>query len=100
MFFVSSLLNNAALGYDVSIPVFIIIRSGGTFITMIMSYLLRGKKYTNRQIGAVALLTTGVALATWRSPQKVVPFYLHSSYYYFVFLWLKGGLIVERWRRV
>jgi len=99
MFFVSSLLNNAALGYDVSIPVFIIIRSGGTFITMIMSYLLRGKKYTTRQIGAVALLTTGVALATWRSPQKVVPPYVRVIIT-LVFLWLKGGLIVERWRGV
>ena len=72
MFFASSILNNAALGHDVSIPIFIIVRSGGTFITMIMSYFLCGKKYTSRQIASVAVLTTGVALATWRSPQKVV----------------------------
>ena len=71
MFFASSMLNNAALGYDVSIPIFIIVRSGGTFITMILSYLLRGKTYTSRQIAAVAALTMGVGLATYRSPQKV-----------------------------
>lgn len=72
MFFASSILNNAALGYDVSIPIFIIVRSGGTFITMVMSYVLRGKKYTSRQIAAVAVLTMGVGLATYRSPQKVI----------------------------
>ena len=72
MFFVTSTLNNAALGYSVSIPVYIIFRSGGTFVTMIMGWLIKGKKYTSRQIAAIALLTAGVVIATWSNAHNQV----------------------------
>jgi UDP-xylose/UDP-N-acetylglucosamine transporter B4 len=72
LFFITSTLNNAALGYSVSIPVYIIFRSGGTFVTMIMGWLLVGKRYTQRQIAAVALLTGGVILATWSNAHNQV----------------------------
>jgi UDP-xylose/UDP-N-acetylglucosamine transporter B4 len=72
LYFVTSTLNNAALGYSVSIPVYIIFRSGGTFVTMIMGWLLVGKRYTKRQIAAVAVLTGGVILATWSNAHNQV----------------------------
>ena len=73
LFFITSTLNNAALGYSVSIPVYIIFRSGGTFVTMTMGWLLAGKRYTRRQIAAVTLLTAGVILATWSNAHNQVP---------------------------
>jgi solute carrier family 35 (UDP-xylose/UDP-N-acetylglucosamine transporter), member B4 len=80
MFFVSSILNNAALGYSVSIPVFIIVRSGGIFVTMILSYLLKGKTYTSRQMAAVAVLTIGVGLATYRRSEVLIPLFVFQSW--------------------
>lgn len=68
----TSTLNNLALAYSVSIPVYIIFRSGGTFVTMIMGWLVVGKRYTSRQIVAVAVLTAGVVLATWSNAHNQV----------------------------
>jgi len=73
LFFITSTLNNAALGYHVSIPVYIIFRSGGTLITMSMGWLFVGKHYTPRQIASVALLTIGVIIATWSNAHNQVP---------------------------
>lgn len=77
LFFVTSTLNNLALAYSVSIPVYIIFRSGGTFVTMIMGWLLVGKRYTSRQIAAVAVLTAGVVLATWSNAHNQVSVLLY-----------------------
>jgi solute carrier family 35 (UDP-xylose/UDP-N-acetylglucosamine transporter), member B4 len=72
LFFITSVLNNAALGYSVSMPVYIIFRSGGTLVTMTMGWLLVGKRYTTRQIASVTLLTGGVVLATWSNAHNQV----------------------------
>lgn len=72
LFFITSTLNNAALGYHVSIPVYIIFRSGGTLVTMSMGWLLVGKHYTTRQIASVALLTIGVIISTWSNAHNQV----------------------------
>jgi len=72
LFFITSTLNNAALGYHVSIPVYIIFRSGGTLVTMTMGWLISGKRYTTRQIAAVGLLTSGVILSTWSNAHNQV----------------------------
>src|SRR5579859_6476917 len=77
LFFITSTLNNAALGYNVSIPVYIIFRSGGTFVTMTMGWALAGKRYTRRQVAAVTLLTAGVILATWSNAHNQVPTHTH-----------------------
>src|ERR1700731_804933 len=73
LFFITSTLNNAALGYSVSMPVYIIFRSGGTLVTMGMEWLLVGKHHTARQIASVGLLTSGVVLATWSNAHNQVP---------------------------
>jgi solute carrier family 35 (UDP-xylose/UDP-N-acetylglucosamine transporter), member B4 len=63
LYFAVSVLNNRVWIYDISIPVHIIFRSGGTVTTMAVGYLV-GKRYTVRQILGVATLTIGVCVAT------------------------------------
>ena len=48
MFFTVNLLNNFAFGYNISVPVHIILRSGGSILTMLVGYVW-GKRYTNVQ---------------------------------------------------
>ena len=48
MFFAVNLLNNSAFGYNISVPVHIILRSGGSVMTMLVGYAW-GKKYTQVQ---------------------------------------------------
>ncbi|KAK0632877.1 UAA transporter family-domain-containing protein [Immersiella caudata] len=62
LFFSINSLNNHAFSYDISVPVHIILRSGGSITTMIAGSLY-GKKYSRIQIIAVLLLTVGVITA-------------------------------------
>lgn len=73
LFFSINVLNNHAFSYDISVPVHIIIRSGGSITTMAAGYLY-GKRYSRIQVLAVVLLTIGVILAAWSDAQtKVLP---------------------------
>lgn len=45
LFFIVSLLNNIALGYNISVPLHIIFRSGGLIVNMILGTLILGKRY-------------------------------------------------------
>ena len=71
LFFSINVLNNHAFSYSISVPVHIILRSGGSITTMIAGYLY-GKKYPRIQIIAVLLLTFGVTLAAWSDAQAQV----------------------------
>jgi len=71
LFFSINVLNNHAFSYDISVPVHIILRSGGSITTMIAGSLY-GKRYTRIQIMAVLLLTVGVILAAWSDAQSKV----------------------------
>ncbi|RFN43389.1 hypothetical protein FIE12Z_12372 [Fusarium flagelliforme] len=71
LFFTINLLNNHAFSYDISVPVHIILRSGGSITTMAAGYLY-GKRYTRTQVIAVFLLTLGVILAAWSDAQAKV----------------------------
>ncbi|KAK1253922.1 hypothetical protein MKX07_001999 [Trichoderma sp. CBMAI-0711] len=64
LFFSINVLNNHAFSYNISVPVHIILRSGGSITTMAAGYLY-GKKYSRVQIFAVFLLSIGVSLAAW-----------------------------------
>ncbi|KAL7628177.1 golgi uridine diphosphate-N- acetylglucosamine transporter [Parahypoxylon ruwenzoriense] len=64
LFFSINVLNNHAFSYDISVPVHIILRSGGSITTMIAGSLY-GKRYSRIQVIAVLLLTVGVATAAW-----------------------------------
>ncbi|WDK18808.1 NST UDP-N-acetylglucosamine transporter [Colletotrichum graminicola] len=69
LFFGINVLNNHAFSYDISVPVHIILRSGGSITTMIAGTLY-GKKYSRIQILAVILLTIGVITAAWSDAQS------------------------------
>ncbi|KAI8371213.1 UAA transporter [Choanephora cucurbitarum] len=64
MFFIVSILNNLALGYNISVPLHIIFRSGGLIINMILGALLLKKRYSMGQIVGVLFVTAGVIWAT------------------------------------
>lgn len=71
LFFSINLLNNYAFGYDISVPVHIILRSGGSITTIAAGYLY-GKRFSKTQVVAVILLTLGVAIAAWSDAQSKV----------------------------
>jgi drug/metabolite transporter (DMT)-like permease len=71
LFFSINSLNNHAFSYDISVPVHIILRSGGSITTMIAGSLY-GKKYSRIQIIAVLLLTVGVITAAVSDAQTKV----------------------------
>lgn len=62
IFLTVNVLNNKAFGYKISVPLHIILRSAGPVATMAVGYLA-GRRYTIRQIVAVALLFLGVVQA-------------------------------------
>jgi solute carrier family 35 (UDP-xylose/UDP-N-acetylglucosamine transporter), member B4 len=68
LFFSINVMNNHAFSYDISVPVHIILRSGGGITTIIAGYLW-GKKYSRIQVTAVILLTIGVVTAAWSDAQ-------------------------------
>lgn len=71
LFFSINVLNNHAFSYDISVPVHIILRSGGSITTMCAGYLW-GKRYSRIQVTAVMFLTSGVVLAAWSDAQAKV----------------------------
>ncbi|KAI8629293.1 UAA transporter family-domain-containing protein [Xylariaceae sp. FL1651] len=72
LFFSINLLNNHAFSYDISVPVHIILRSGGSITTMVAGGLY-GKRYSRIQVVAVVLLTIGVITAAWSDAQVKEP---------------------------
>jgi len=62
LFFTVNMLNNFAFGYNISVPVHIILRSGGSVTTLLVGFLW-GKRFTRMQVFSVALLTAGVIIA-------------------------------------
>ncbi|KAH9853968.1 UAA transporter family-domain-containing protein, partial [Lenzites betulinus] len=75
LFYALSLLNNAAFAYGIPMAVQIIFRSGGLVVSMLMGWLLAGKRYNTTQILSVLLVTAGVALTTFSAatPKKTAP---------------------------
>lgn len=69
-FFVTvNLLNNWAFAYRISVPLHIILRSGGPVASMIVGYTVNGKRYSRGQVLAVAMLTVGVGAAALADAQ-------------------------------
>ncbi|EPE03257.1 udp-n-acetylglucosamine transporter yea4 [Ophiostoma piceae UAMH 11346] len=69
LFFSINVLNNHAFSYNISVPVHIILRSGGSITTMIAGFSY-GKRYSRIQVLAVILLTIGVVIAAWSDAQS------------------------------
>ncbi|KAL4911918.1 UAA transporter family-domain-containing protein [Aspergillus aurantiobrunneus] len=60
-FFITvNLLNNCAFAYQISVPLHIILRSGGPVASIFIGYIYAGKRYSQGQTLAVVLLTFGV----------------------------------------
>lgn len=69
-FFVTvNLLNNWAFAYKISVPLHIILRSGGPVASMVVGYIYNGRRYSPGQIVAVAMLTAGVVAAALADAQ-------------------------------
>lgn len=69
-FFMSvNMLNNWAFAYRISVPLHIILRSGGPVASMAVGYLFNGRRYTPGQVLAVILLTCGVCGAALADAQ-------------------------------
>ncbi|KAJ7902715.1 UAA transporter [Mycena olivaceomarginata] len=64
LFYFISLLNNAAFSYRIPMSVHIIFRSGGLVISMLLGWLISGKRYTFAQVSSVLAVTLGVVLTT------------------------------------
>lgn len=58
-----NVLNNAAFGYKISLPLHIILRSAGPVASMLVGWVWMGKSYGVRKVAAVLLLFAGVVLA-------------------------------------
>lgn len=71
MFFTINMMNNFAFGYNISVPVHIILRSGGSVTTMIVGFLW-GKRYSRGQVIGVIMLTVGVIVAAMADAQSKV----------------------------
>ena len=56
MFFTVNMLNNFAFGYNISVPVHIILRSGGSVMTMLVGSAW-GKRYTSMQGGSLLVIS-------------------------------------------
>ncbi|KAF7313238.1 DUF1992 domain-containing protein [Mycena kentingensis (nom. inval.)] len=64
LFYLISLLNNAAFSYNIPMSVHIIFRSGGLIVSMVLGWAITGKRYSLGQIAAVTVVTLGVLLTT------------------------------------
>ncbi len=64
LFFTINVLNNHAFSYNISVPIHIILRSGGSITTIAVGYLW-GKRFSRTQVLSVCLLTVGVIVAAW-----------------------------------
>ena len=71
LFFTVNVLNNFAFGYNISVPVHIILRSGGSVTTMLVGFLW-GKRYSQMQVFSVAMLTVGIIIAAMADAQSKV----------------------------
>ncbi|KAJ3478253.1 hypothetical protein NLI96_g9887 [Meripilus lineatus] len=73
LFYVLSLLNNAAFAYKIPMTVHIIFRSGGLIVSMVMGWLVMGRTYRPAQILSVFVVTTGVVLTTLSASKPKQP---------------------------
>lgn len=62
-FVMINVLNNAAFGYKISLPLHIILRSAGPVASMVVGSVWTGRRYSPGKIFAVVLLFAGVVVA-------------------------------------
>lgn len=67
LFFFSSQLNNMALGFQISMPLHIIFRSGTVVVSMLLGLALLRKVYSVEEVTGVLLVSAGVIISTLAS---------------------------------
>ncbi|KAG7096534.1 hypothetical protein E1B28_003962 [Marasmius oreades] len=70
LYYLVSLLNNVAFGYNIPMSVHIIFRSGGLVITMLLGWIIAKKRYNITQITSIATVTVGVLLTTMSASKQ------------------------------
>ncbi|CAK9099121.1 UDP-xylose and UDP-N-acetylglucosamine transporter (Solute carrier family 35 member B4), partial [Durusdinium trenchii] len=64
IFFASSLVNNMALNFGISMPVHMVFRSSSLAANLILGWAFFGKRYQPEQLQGVALVTVGIVATT------------------------------------
>ncbi|EGD96179.1 UPD-GlcNAc transporter [Trichophyton tonsurans CBS 112818] len=97
-FFMSvNLLNNAAFIFKISVPLHIIVRSGGPVASMVVGYLYNSRRYTPMQVISVTILSAGVvaaAIADASAKGKSLDLGLAASEGSSLFMTLAGFMIL------
>ncbi|KAJ5909181.1 hypothetical protein N7495_001863 [Penicillium taxi] len=69
LFLAINMLNNWAFAYKISVPLHIILRSGGPVASMVVGYVFNSQRYSKGQIVAIVMLTVGVVAAALADAQ-------------------------------
>jgi len=67
MHWTMSVINNASLGYQISMPLNMVFRSGSLITTAVIGRILFKKTYSERKIIGIVIVTIGIFLATMAS---------------------------------
>ncbi|KAK6336345.1 golgi uridine diphosphate-N- acetylglucosamine transporter [Orbilia brochopaga] len=70
LFFSVSVMNNWAFDYNISVPIHIILRSGGSITTMLIGACM-GKRYSKIQVLSVLILTGGIILSAMSNAKSM-----------------------------
>ncbi|KAJ6257698.1 UDP-N-acetylglucosamine transporter [Drechslerella dactyloides] len=70
LFFLVSVMNNWAFDYNISVPIHIILRSGGSITTMLIGACM-GKRFSKVQVLSVLILTGGIILSAMSNAKSM-----------------------------
>nr|XP_053647686.1 UDP-xylose and UDP-N-acetylglucosamine transporter-like isoform X1 [Cherax quadricarinatus] len=71
MFFIVNVTNNLAFGFNISMPLHMIFRSGGLIANMIMAIVVLGRRYTLDKYVSVIMITIGTTVCTFASAETL-----------------------------
>jgi len=71
MYFIVSVVNNAALGFNISMPLHMIFRAGSLMANMILGMIILNKRYTKIKYLSVSIISIGIAVCTIASGRTV-----------------------------
>jgi len=71
MYFIVSVVNNAALGFNISMPLHMIFRAGSLMANMILGMIILNKRYTKVKYLSVIIISIGITACTIVSGQSV-----------------------------
>lgn len=65
LFFLMSTINNKATGFQISVPLHMVFRSGSLLSSMLLGVLVLGKSYSMRETLSVVVVTLGIFIVTY-----------------------------------